>query len=111
MGFSDSYPRSVRLSDRGYQSVVMPPDYRMGRDNVRKNETLRLLLQDYAPSSTLTDDQAQMFGGSAYANDSDNAKRSILARGASGDPSARMSFEQDAELRKLRSLGNLLGGY
>ena len=93
------------------QRVTLPPDTRFGRESVLLNEKLRLLLQNYAPKSKLSDLQRDMFSGSAYANDPTNAMRSILARIGSRDQSANATFEQDSEYRRLSGLGGLLGGY
>jgi hypothetical protein len=59
-------------------------------DAVAKNEAARLYMRekkfkfDFDP----TPEQMQSFSGTAYENDQDNMKATILARALSGDPSA-----------------------
>ncbi len=91
------------------QKVILRPELQgQARDSVKRNEIIRLMLQKYMPTSQLNPAQQQMFQGTPYQNDQQNAMRSVFARGASGDPSANMNFEQDAELRKLQQFGGLL---
>jgi hypothetical protein len=109
MGYFASNPAVAGMMTPD-QRVTMPPDIRLGRSNVELNETIRLLLQKYSPQSSLTEQQKQFFQGTPYATDEQNALRSIIARAISGDPSAKLSFEQDAEVRRLLGLGGMLSG-
>lgn len=76
------------------------------RRSVYNNERARLHLKDNPPSFELTEDQKAMLENTTYANAADDYRKStIAARLFSGDPSAgKPSFEQDAYVRRLRSL-------
>lgn len=94
------------------QRVILRPELQGdSRDSVKLNELMRLRLQGYMPVSKLTKPQVEMFKETPYAADATNALRSIFARKISGDPSASLDFSQDAEIRKMRQLGGLLGDY
>ena len=94
------------------QRVILQPTLQgSARDAVLRNEAARLALQNYKPTSSLTNEQLELFKDTPYQNDRENALRSILARIISGDPSAQATFEQDTELRKLRQPGGLLSSF
>lgn len=110
MAYFSSAPNVAGMMTEDGRVILRPELQGKSRDAVRLNEASRLALQNYLPSSLLTNEQQAMFRGTPYGMDATNGIRSIIARGLSGDPSAMLSFEQDAELRKLTALGGLLGG-
>ena len=85
-------------------------------ESVAQNESARVRMRQMGstPTFSLTPEQVKMFSGSEYAKPENqmNARRSILSRALSGDPSAgTLSKEQNAHLLELRKiLGSWHGG-
>ncbi len=104
-------PRTAGMMTEDGRVVLQPMLMGQSRDAVKLNETARLAMLGYTPSSTLTDSQKSFFSGTPYESDSQNAIKSVFARIFSGDPSVTPSFEQDSEYRKIRQIGGLLGGW
>jgi hypothetical protein len=75
---------------------------------VAQNEALRLLmkLKKINPEFELTDEQVKFFKGSEYENSPEEAKKSILARILTGDPSAQSPSEE--QLKSAEELKNYI---
>lgn len=71
---------------------------------VARNEAIRLFLKqmEYSPAFDLTKQQQSFFKGSKYEKNPEEAKKSIIARILSGDPSVgRASAEQTKEATNI----------
>jgi tryptophanase len=106
--YLSSAPNTPGMMTNDQRVILSPQLQGQSRDSVRLNELIRLRLRNYQPTSQLNQMQQQMFRGTPYENDPQNAMRSVIARQVSGDPSANIDFTQDAEIRKLQQLGGLL---
>jgi len=69
---------------------------------VAKNEAIRLFMKvlNVAPEFELTKDQKEFFKNTAYAKDPMNARRTILARILTNDPSAGFLTKEQEEAAK-----------
>lgn len=66
---------------------------------VARNEAVRLFLKEmeYTPNFDLTKKQQSFFKGSEYENNQEEAKKSIIARILSGDPSVGTASAQQSK--------------
>lgn len=72
---------------------------------VARNEAIRLFLkqQEYSPAFDLTKKQEEFFKGSEYEKNPEEAKKSIIARILTGDPSVgNLSKQQQQEANSIQ---------
>jgi len=88
--------------------ILNPYAKNVNFDAVAMNEGARLWMREnsFYPQFDLTEEQRQAFIGTAYENDEQALKQSILARIISGDPSAGNATKEQRQLAKW--LGNQL---
>ena len=80
-------------------------------DAVAQNEAIRLFLKtnNIVPEFSLTKDQTKFFKGTEYEKNTEEAKKSLLARILTGDPSAKaVTKEQRDFADKIQKQINLL---
>ena len=75
---------------------------------VAKNEALRLFMKktNFTSEFDLTNDQKEFFKGTAYANNPEAARQTILARILTGDPSAKTATPE--QIKAAQELGSYI---
>jgi hypothetical protein len=78
---------------------------------VAQNEALRLFmkLQKISPEFDLTKEQTNFFKGTEYASSPEEARKTILARILTGDPSAQNATEE--QLKAAQDLQNMVNSF
>ena len=87
-------------------SIILNPYSPLSKtelDAVARNEGARLYMRErgITPRFEVTPEQQKFFVGSAYAENPDAMRQTIAARIISGDPSARATPEQIAEVQAI----------